>query len=682
MPDNRESREERSRERSSLMTQNPREFFALQESERIQNMAKLLMVSREKKTHLGDVLNPDQDVKKRLDEMAADLAVIQLGSLYGNKEIQEKYDKEWEDCAKECRDFVIDMDYEKESLYALGINPKGMKRSERNAILNDPQNMDALKKITDDMSNCIKNADEFHDLSSVMVGKEASVPVPLVKERIESLDNVSLAIDTVKNQKLESKENKQEERQAEKTDPGAEITSKDLEYLKTDETYTNMAKLLVMSRDNLHFGDVQNPSPEIQERLDKTVDSLVAIQARTLSPDEKVREAGEKAWEKCTEVCRGFVMDMNYNDECLRALGMDPEKTDPARREAVMNDPQNMGALKKITDGMADCIEKADKYGMLSNIRIDGKDEPIPNIKKQVESLREFSSVYGAVAPQEKKEKSSSLNGNENKAKSAAKQAPSKADGMDKLNAAREKMAKSGGRPRAAAESPQITDAQNLQPKMSILQWIAYLLGLSDPFNNMQKSIPSPEAQNQNLENQKKVPQPENKKKEQDKENRQKVASEKKASQNSLKAKAAEGKNVQAKNVQQKAAGGNAQKKSDLNARYLATIQDARREILRLRIENMRKTNMIRLLSKQMTPEQIRKAAIESEKLIRNEKAVKKDKPAVEKISFKQLSKEEADSQPKKQNRERRSMERKSMERSPLQMSEKTKKSRERSFGK
>lgn len=681
MPDNRESREERSRERSSLMTQNPREFFALQESERIQNMAKLLMVSREKKTHLGDVLNPNQDVKKRLDEMAADLAVIQLGSMYGDEKIQEKYDKEWEDCAKECRDFVIDMDYEKESIYALGINPKGMKRSERNAILNDPQNMDALKKITDDMSNCIKNADEFHDLSSVMVGKEASVPVPLVKERIESLDNVSRAIDTVKNQKLESKENKQEERQAEKTDPGAEITSKDLEYLKTDETYTNMAKLLVMSRDNLHFGDVQNPSPEIQERLDKTVDSLVAIQARTLSLDEKVRKAGEKAWEKCTEVCRGFVMDMNYNDECLRALGMDPEKTDPARREAVMNDPQNMGALKKITDGMADCIEKADKYGMLSNIRIDGKDEPIPNIKKQVESLREFSSVYGAVAPQEKKEKSSSLNGNENKVKSAAKQAPSKADGkMDKLNAARAQMAKSGARPRVAAESPQITGAQDLQTKMSILQWIAYLLGLSD--NNMQKSIPSPEAQNQNPENQKKMPQPENKKKEQEKENRQKVASEKKASQNSLKAKAAEGKNVQAKNVQQKADGGNAQKKSDLNARYLATIQDARREILRLRIENMRKTNMIRLLSKQMTPEQIRKAALEGEKLIRNEKAVKKDKPAVEKISFKQLSKEEADSQPKKQNRERRSMERKSMERNSLQMSEKTKKSRERSFGK
>lgn len=697
MPDNRENREEKDRERNSIINEDPELFSHLKEREMTQNMAKLLLVSREKKMHLGDALHPSEGVRERLDKIADELALIQAGTMSSDKKIQEKYEKEWEDRTKEIRDFVINMDYERESIYALGISPKKMKRSERNAIMNDPRNVDALKKITDDISNCIKKADEFHDLSTIMVNKETWEKVPLVKERIESLDNVSLAFTMVQNLKgKESKqEEKQEEKQAEKTDPDQEITSKDLEYLKADETYTNMAKLLVMSRDNLHFADVQNPDPDIQERLDKTLDELVDIQAKTLSADEKIREAGEKAWESCTEKCRGFVMDMNYHDECLRALGMNPEEIDPARRKIVMNDPQNMDAFRKITDVMADCIEKADKYDMLSNIRADGKDEPIPNIKKQIESLREFSSVYEEAERQEKKEKSSDLNREENrqeekhaekkentkpeekreipgenKAKSGAEQeenvseAPSR---TDRLDAARSQIAKLGGRPRPV-QAPQITDVKDLPTRMSILQWIARLLGLEDLFEQTKKKELT--AETKNPVNERKVSPLENIKKEQ--QDRQKDDSEKYVQQNRPKAKT-----DQEKYAGQKASGENAQKMSDLNAIYLMALQDAQREIFRLRVENMQKTNIIKFLKSQMAMAQPEKAVLDDEKTVKNEKTVKKEKAGVEKISFKELSREESNTQ-----RKRPRMEHTLMERKPLQMSEKTKKSRESSFGK
>lgn len=441
-----------------------------------------------------------------------------------------------------------------------------------------------------------------------------------------------------------------------------------LNHLKTDEMYINMAKLFLMSEDpKIHFADLQKPEKETQQRLDKIAGDIVSVAEGFLSDDPKVQKESEKRYEEYTTRCRATVMDMNIQKEAMYALGKNLDEMDPDEQKAVLKNPENAEKLGAFLGDLSECVQKADKTKLLSEIQVGNKSEKVPQIEQIAGESKVLAELYRDVAAewtagkQEKRKVEPENHAERERGDEQEAEQEFEADGLEsQLDESffEDRKLQTASRNLHAAKAPKITGVQGLTTWQRIVNWLSEKLGFGKVYSN----IPGKMEQAQETKSVQT---------ERTQEKSGKTSSEDKHPENSVEPEREEqfeksGNSVQStkrSRRQGQSQSRNERQNPDPGERDVEKMS-SEKTIRQLQIENLRKDSMIKYLQAELLRAQIREQTLRNEKLMNeilaNQKtktvdeaketssAVKKEaqkpevkteaKPAREKISFAELS--------------------------------------------
>ncbi|WP_432627056.1 hypothetical protein [Brotaphodocola sp.] len=444
-----------------------------------------------------------------------------------------------------------------------------------------------------------------------------------------------------------------------------------LNHLKTDEVYINMAKLFLMSEDpKIHFADLQKPEKETQQRLDKIAGDIVSVAEGFLSDNPDVQKESEKKYEEYTNKCRATVMDMNVQKEAMYALGKNPDELASKEQKAVLKNPENAEKLGAFFGDLSECIQKADKTALLSEILVDNKSEKVPQIDQIAGETRVFSELYRDLAAEWTKSKAEKSNEDKNKEeKSGAEKSDEKPekraerverdeneaksdfgdDGLDfdeDASLLEDQLEEKVSKNLHVARAPKITGAQGLTTWQHIVNWLSEKLGFGKVYSNTPEEMKQAQetehvqeerSQEKDAEASKKDRQPERSVEPERKEQLEQRAD----SVQSLKESRNEFRN---------------QRQDQNLGESDAEKISSEKMIRQLQIENLRKDSMIKYLQAELLRAQIREQTLKNEKLMNEMSANQKTKkmgeakpkvkagqkteakPGRERISFAELS--------------------------------------------
>lgn len=402
-----------------------------------------------------------------------------------------------------------------------------------------------------------------------------------------------------------------------------------LNHLKTDEMHINMAKLFLMSEDpKIHFADLQKPEKETQQRLDKIADDIVSMAEGFLSDDPNVQKESEKRYEEYTTRCRATVMDMNVRKEAMYALGKNPDEMDPDEQKAVLKNPENAEKLGAFLGDLSECIQKADKTKLLSEIQIGNKSERVPQIDRIAGETKVLAEMYLDVAADWTKSK-------EEKQKAEPDFEADELESRLDESLFEERQSVGVSRNLHAAKAPKITGVQGLTTWQRIVNWLSEKLGFGKVYSGTSREMEQAQEQKAVQE-------------ERSQRKNTKASNGDKRSEHSIEPEKEEQFEQKTDSVRRSKPSRNQRSKKESGESDVEKTS-SEKMIRQLQIENLRKDSMIKYLQAELLRAQIREQTLRNEKLMNEMYANQKTKaeakteakPAREKISFAELSGEE-----------------------------------------
>lgn len=439
-----------------------------------------------------------------------------------------------------------------------------------------------------------------------------------------------------------------------------------LSHLKSDDMYINLSKLLLIADDpKIHFADLQKPDEKTKKRLERIINDMVSVAEGFLSDDQNVMDESNRKYQQIYERSRSVIMDLDLQKEAMYALGQDPEKLSQEERKTFMDDTKNADKLSTLFGEISECIQKADATGLLSEIQVDGKTERISQILDKAGETKALSETYKDRAKEweskqksnekerveEKIKKEEPLKERETKEKAQKHEVAEekldqdafeeKAEEME-LEDTKEESSKTTGKLHAA-RAPKIKSVSGLSTWERIVNWLLRKLGLGGKVSEKSKKEQTAEKS---------------------------VQEESELDFDLEHEKAEKTQGLKQKEVQKEQKKEQEKQSEPFYGQSAVVTQDSEtkeydKTIRELQIENLRKDSMIKYLQAELLKAQIREQNLKNEKLAREiyadqiktmvdamkgsaeqtkeAKTKEEKKAAVEKISFKQLSKEEAD---------------------------------------
>lgn len=137
-------------------------------NEMYENMAKLLLMAENPSIRFSDLQEPGNEIKERLNDAAARLMSAADAAKSENPKLQSEADQTYREYRKQCRGVIRKFNFEKETLYALGKHSEEMSKEEQDKILLDPQNAGTIRKLMENVAECIQKADRTQGLSEYL----------------------------------------------------------------------------------------------------------------------------------------------------------------------------------------------------------------------------------------------------------------------------------------------------------------------------------------------------------------------------------------------------------------------------------------------------------------------------------------------------------------------------------
>ena len=137
-------------------------------NEMYENMAKLLLMAENPSIRFADLQDPGKETMEHLNEAMARVMSAADAAKSENPELQSEGNRTYQEYRKQCRGVIRKFSFEKEALYALGKSSDEMSKEEQDQILLDPQNAGKIRKLMENVAECIQKAERTQGLSEYL----------------------------------------------------------------------------------------------------------------------------------------------------------------------------------------------------------------------------------------------------------------------------------------------------------------------------------------------------------------------------------------------------------------------------------------------------------------------------------------------------------------------------------